>query len=139
MNTAKRIESIRNLVSKGRLSSHQEILDLLKKQGVETNQAAVSRDLKRLGVSKHNGYYVLPQDPDMDSGFKSLCITPVGDNLMVVRTKPGFAMAIGLQIDELSHPDIIGTVAGDDTIFVAISNKSAQKKVTLALMNKVAS
>ena len=138
MNTAKRIETIKKLVQSKRLITHQEILDLLRNQGVETNQAAISRDLKRLDVSKHNGYYVLPKDPGSNVGFKALQAVSAGDNLIVISTRPGFAMAIGLQIDELAHLDIVGTIAGDDTIFVAVANKAAQKKVIHAILNMVA-
>lgn len=137
MKVSQRIQAIRKILSKNQLSTHQEVLDHLDKINVQTNQAAISRDFNRLGVRKHDGYYVLPNESENVSSQSMLSAVCAGDNLVVIRTKPGFAMAVGMQIDELKEPSIIGTVAGDDTLFCAVSDKTSQQKVVELILNKV--
>lgn len=128
MKTPQRIATLRTILEKYRPSTQQEILELLLIAGVETNQATVCRDLKRLNIGKNDGVYVLPATLDEKSTNLIQSATPAGDSLIVVKTTSGAANAAAAHIDKLNFPSIIGTIAGDDTIFIATSSQTAQKK-----------
>lgn len=61
-------------------------------------------------------------------------VQPAGPNVLVVRTPPGSASAVGLAIDAAHWPDVVGTVAGDDTLFVATANRTGQSRVAARLL-----
>lgn len=127
-----RQRAIRKIIAKGNVHSQSDILQALQKLGFETTQATLSRDLKFLQVAKvpHpvDGYvYVLSEDIEPESqlitlreshlaeGFKGLDFS---GNLAVMRTLPGYASTIAAVIDSARQWEIIGTVAGDDTILI---------------------
>jgi transcriptional regulator of arginine metabolism len=118
------------------LSSHEEVMQALARQNIEITQPTVSRDLRYLQVAKatnSNGkqYYVLPKEDDyrrqhrpepkkdlpLVTGFESIQFS---GNMAVMRTRPGFASSIASNIDAAALPDVLGTIAGDDTIFIVI-------------------
>jgi transcriptional regulator of arginine metabolism len=103
----------------------------LKAQGHKLTQSTLSRRLKRLGVQKVHGRYrrveaggqVLPE----------VSIAEAPPNLLVLRTAPGFAQALGLSLDSDPAPGQVGTLAGDDTVFVAVlPERLAEVKAHLA-------
>ncbi len=108
----------------------------LVEHGIETSQVTLSRDLRELGVVKTaNGYEEVRRigaaDADENRGrlpTDFLESVAVADNLVVLKTGPGGAGAVALALDEAAWPEIVGTVAGDDTVFAATPNaKSAQR------------
>ncbi len=103
----------------------------LKAQGHELTQSTLSRRLKRLGVQKVQGRYRL-----VEAGAQVLpevVIAEAPPNLLVLRTAPGFAQALGLSLDGDPVPGMVGTLAGDDTVFVAVSpERLADVKAHLA-------
>jgi transcriptional regulator of arginine metabolism len=113
-----------------------ELVRLLRKQGYEATQSSVSRDLKELGVGKMGDRYVLPtaeHAPKHDdfaalSGFVHE-IRPAGSTITVVRTAIGSAQSVALAVDRAEWPEVVGTISGDDTIFVATSGAREQHKV----------
>ncbi len=111
-------------------------MQLLKQQGIDVTQSTLSRDMKRLKVGKvSNGkgkyYYAIPNEtsykrqhkpePLLDlpptQGFESINFS---GNMAVIRTRPGFASSIASNIDSAALKDVLGTIAGDDTIFLVI-------------------
>ena len=131
-----RLEALKMLISSMELSSQEEVLRALKTEGFQLTQATLSRDLKQLKVAKAasmNGKYVyiLPNETMYKrvttprkatemlqrSGYISVKIS---GQLAIVKTRPGYASAIAYDIDASDSDLILGTIAGDDTIFVAI-------------------
>ncbi len=131
-----RLEALKMLISSMELSSQEEVLRALKTEGFQLTQATLSRDLKQLKVAKvasMNGKYVyiLPNETMYKrvttprkatemlqrSGYISVKIS---GQLAIVKTRPGYASAIAYDIDASDSDLILGTIAGDDTIFVAI-------------------
>lgn len=128
------MEALKMLISSHELSSQEEVLQALAKEGYKLTQATLSRDLKQLKVAKAasmNGkyVYVLPNETMykrvshprsirelmMSPGFLSINFS---GNMVVIKTRPGYASSIAYNIDNSDIPEILGTIAGDDTIFM---------------------
>ena len=119
-----RIEALKMLISSQDLCSQDEVLQALQKEGFELTQATLSRDMKQLKVAKAasmNGKYVPTPKKAMEMlqtpGFMSLNIS---GNMAVIKTRPGYASAIAYNIDNANIDSILGTIAGDDTIFMVV-------------------
>lgn len=131
-----RLEALKMIISSQELGSQSELLTALDKEGFHLTQATLSRDLKQLKVAKAasmNGkyVYVLPNETmyrrvktprrasemQLTSGFLSINFS---GNMGVIRTRPGYASSIAYNIDNNDVPDVLGTIAGDDTIFIVI-------------------
>lgn len=131
-----RMETLKMLISSQELGSQEALLKALKKEGFVLTQATLSRDLKQLKVAKAasmNGkyLYVLPNETMykrvtsskrvsemlQSSGFVSINFS---GQLAVIKTRPGYASAIAYNLDSQDLPNILGSIAGDDTIFLAI-------------------
>lgn len=129
-----RMEVLKMLISSKELGSQEEVLRALEKEGYTITQATLSRDMKQLKVAKAasmNGkyIYVLPNETmykrvsstvsarDMlqSTGFRSINFS---GNMAVIKTRPGYASSIAYNIDNSDIPEILGTIAGDDTIFI---------------------
>ena len=118
------------LICNHRLGSQQDLVRELEALGVTCTQASVSRDLAELGVLKIDGIYRMPETQKGQSGLVgSLTAEKAGDNLIVIRTGPGMAQAAALIIDRTKVQGLIGTVAGDDTIFLAVRSREDQNSV----------
>jgi transcriptional regulator of arginine metabolism len=130
------------LVRRRSVSSQDEMVRLLHKRGFSATQSSISRDVRELGLVRVNGRYVpatrvgLPRSPgvlpDRDSEL-IIAAEPVGANLIVVKTSPGSANAVAIDVDREELPEIAGTVAGDDTIFIAVRSRAAQGHVLAML------
>jgi len=125
MNQTKR-EHILDIVGSKRIATQQELAAELGRRGIAATQSSVSRDIVRLGLSKVNGYYAAPQAA-LDAAGPVTQIDTAGDNLIVVKTEVGLAQPAALTIDRAGIGEIVGTVAGDDTILIAVKNAAAQK------------
>lgn len=131
-----RLEAIKMLISSMELGSQEEVLQALEKEGFRLTQATLSRDLKQLKVAKAASMsgkyvYVLPNDTMYKrvstphsimemlqiSGFLSINFS---GNIGVIKTRPGYASSIAYNIDNSNSTNIIGTIAGDDTILIVI-------------------
>jgi transcriptional regulator of arginine metabolism len=121
-----RQRGILEIVGDGRVATQQELAAELAGRGIEATQSSISRDIVDLGLTKVGGYYVIhgkalsPNGPVLD-------IDTAGDNLIVVKTQVGQAQPVALRIDRAAIKKIVGTVAGDDTIFIAVKNQAAQR------------
>ncbi len=144
-----RMEAIKMLISSQELSSQEEVLHALEVEGFKLTQATLSRDLKQLKVAKAasmNGkyVYVLPNETMykrisnpksvmemiQSPGFVSINFS---GNIGVIKTRPGYASSIAYNIDNSNIPEIIGTIAGDDTIFIIIKESAFKRDVIDAL------
>jgi transcriptional regulator of arginine metabolism len=144
-----RLEVLRLIISSQQLGSQEEVLSALQKEGFKLTQATLSRDLKQLKVAKAatmggSYIYVLPNDTMykristpgsvremmQEPGFQSINFS---GNMGVIKTRPGYASAIAWNIDKADLPQIIGTIAGDDTIFIVIKEGFTQQSVIEAL------
>ena len=131
-NRTKRQLAIKQSILNGRISSQDELLHIMKDQGFELTQATLSRDLKILKVAKVSdkalGYvYVIPEGLNNDNHRENSRINFLADgfrdlqfsgNLAVMRTMPGYASSLAAVIDNSEPYEIIGTIAGDDTILM---------------------
>lgn len=118
-----RHQLLRSLISAQQIGTQSELAKLLKKEGHKVTQSSVSRDLEELGVIKAHGFYTLPMSLGQGPILRVLSIRSAGDALIVLKCEPGFASAISAEIDRQSLPGILGTLAGDDTIFIAVSGR----------------
>lgn len=145
-----RLETLRMLFSSQELCSQDDVLKALGKEGFHVTQATLSRDMKQLKVAKAamaNGkyIYVLPtetmykrvQKPMtaremlLTSGFMSISFS---GNMGVIKTRPGYASSIAYNIDNARIDTILGTIAGDDTIFIVIDDKATAEEVKSSLV-----
>jgi transcriptional regulator of arginine metabolism len=112
-----------------------EFVALLQDKGFHATQSSVSRDLRELGISKlAEGYGRLAsggaiEEPDLTASGFVREVLPAGSNLTVVLTAVGAAQRVAVFLDRSNWPEIVGTVSGDDTIFVATRNKQDQRKL----------
>lgn len=113
------------------IADQGDLLDRLAAQGHELTQSTLSRRLKRLGVQKVQGHYRRVEGPTQSRPEVTLAEVP--PNLLVLRTAPGFAQALGLSLDADPVSGQMGTLAGDDTVFVAVlPERLAEVKAHLA-------
>ncbi len=124
----KRQQTIRNLIQVKSIGTQEELAELLSKAEFSVTQSSVSRDLDELGIVKANGFYAIPQkDKTENIGLQTLEIA--GENLIVAKCESGLASAVCVKIDRAKIAEIVGTIAGDDTIFIAVRNHKEQKAV----------
>jgi transcriptional regulator of arginine metabolism len=139
MRKSERQQLILELIADRSIARQDELAGVLRERGFEVTQASVSRDLDELGVLKVNGRYARPSlEPGASNPFGLRSLEPAGDNLLVVRCASGLASAAAVKIDAEGISEIVGTIAGDDTIFVAVSDKRAQRAVQKKLTSLLA-
>ena len=128
MQKAERQKLILDVISERPISRQDELAEVLRDAGFSVTQASVSRDLDELGVIKTDGRYTRVELPVAEaSPFGVSAIVPAGDNLLVVRCSSGLASAAAVRIDGAMISQIVGTIAGDDTIFIAVDGEHDQK------------
>ena len=133
MHKTKRQQKILSLIRARRIGTQQELSALLERAGFVATQSSISRDLEELGVVKHRGYYTMPRAEDGAASRGLLGLDPAGDCLVVAKCEPGLASSVAVEIDRAAIPEIVGTLAGEDTIFIAVLERKAQR----AVMKKV--
>ncbi len=117
----------------------EDIVRLLREAGHDVTQSSVSRDLRELGVLKAGGRYLAPQEatrPLEDFGALRpfvLGVATAGASLTVLRTATGSAQTVAAAIDKAEWPEVVGTISGDDTIFIATDTAAAQSAVVARL------
>lgn len=121
-----RHQEILDVISAKPIATQQELAAELSRRGFAATQSSVSRDVVKLGLTKLDGYYVAPEAA-VKAGGPVASIDTAGENLIVVRTEVGLAQPAALTIDRAGIDEIVGTVAGDDTILVAVKNGAAQR------------
>jgi transcriptional regulator of arginine metabolism len=126
MTNRARHQKILEIISAKPVATQQELAAHLSRRGFAATQSSVSRDIVRLGLTKVDGYYVAPEAA-VNVGGPLTSIDTAGDNIIVVRTEVGLAQPAALTIDRAAIAEIVGTVAGDDTILIAVKNGAAQR------------
>jgi transcriptional regulator of arginine metabolism len=138
---------IAGLLERNAVMSQDQLVQLLTDDGVVATQATVSRDLDELGAIKvraggGDSVYAIPDLPKEQRAPEDHLRRVLGDwvvevdhshNLVVLRTPPGSAHVVASAIDRAGLPSILGTVAGDDTILVVVSERSSGTKVAREL------
>jgi len=127
MRKRERQEIILNLISARFVASQQELASILRKNGFTVTQASISRDLEELGVVKSEGSYRLPQKAVGAEVFGLQSLVTAGDCMIVVKCLSGLASAAAVRIDSAKIEEIVGTIAGDDTIFIAVKDQRSQR------------
>jgi len=121
-----RQKRILNLIRAQPIGTQEALRAHLERAGVPATQSSVSRDLEELGVVKHHGRYALPHaNGDATRGLISLDVA--GEVLVVAKCLPGRASAVTVEIDDEAIPEIVGTLAGEDTIFIAVRDQKSQR------------
>jgi transcriptional regulator of arginine metabolism len=129
MQKTQRQTAILKLITGKQIARQEELAELLENKGFSVTQSSVSRDLLELGIIKANGFYALPQKPRNAVAFGLLELKTAGDNLIVAKCEAGLASAVTVRIDAANIEEIVGTIAGDDTIFIAVANLDDRKTV----------
>ena len=146
---ADRIETLKMIISSQELGNQEEVLIALSVEGFNLTQATLSRDMKQLKVAKAASMdgkyvYVLPNETmyrrvAKPSTAREMLSTPgfisisFSGNMAVVKTRPGYASSIAYNIDNDEIPEILGTIAGDDTIFIVMKEGTSKLQLKRAL------
>jgi len=126
-----------------RVRNQIELQELLASKGIEVNQATLSRDLRAMGLLKGPAGYELPSDPTPSADDAALALwsavhgwlasaTPAG-NLILLRTPPGAASPLAIALDRARWKEVVGTVAGDDTVLVVTQKAADARRVVRSL------
>jgi transcriptional regulator of arginine metabolism len=131
-----RRDAIVRILRQTAVARQAELVDLLHREGFDATQSSVSRDLRELGVVKGGDRYLLPavEDALTPSHFETVRTflkgyRAAGPSLTVLRTTVGAAQSVALAIDKARWPEVVGTIAGDDTIFIATENARTQRQL----------
>jgi transcriptional regulator of arginine metabolism len=133
MQKTERQNFILELISARDVGTQEELAEMLEKNGFSATQSSISRDLLDLGVVKISGHYTLPQKPASASFFGLLGLEIAGPYMIVARCASGLASAAAVRIDAARITGIVGTIAGDDTIFIAVADEKTQRGVMKAV------
>lgn len=138
-NSRNRLKTLKELLTKGDATTQEELAHELRQKKFDVTQSTISRDLRKLGAMKTldlqgRTIYRLSDDspvlPMPQSGFRNL-IVDIQDNgsMIVIHTSPGSASLVARQLDLMKRQGIMGTLAGDDTVFVAPSSSRKIKQL----------
>jgi transcriptional regulator of arginine metabolism len=139
-NATARRSVLAKIIREGTVRRQTELVALLRKSGHIATQSSVSRDLRELGVAKMGDRYVLPENtPPVKNDFSALkpfvsARLTAGTNLTVLKTTVGSAQSVAVAIDTARWPEVVGTISGDDTIFIATAGAEAQRKLSERLL-----
>ena len=132
---AERRATIRDLLANGPIETQQLLVEKLLSRGLSVTQSSVSRDLRDLGAIKTSAGYELPE-PGQDSDAELAAVAPLirgtspaGTHLLVIRTAIGAAQRVALAFDRSRLAGVVGSIGGDDTVFVATQSAAAQRRV----------
>jgi transcriptional regulator of arginine metabolism len=143
----RRQQAIAQLIRGGALSSQEELAERLARLGFAVTQATISRDLEQIGAVKvrragrHS--YALPNETQVAAGPRLAAVfrdfvrsIDTAANLVVLKTPPGSAHLVGVSLDQSDLPEIVGTICGDDTIFVACASPKAAAELATKLRSQ---
>jgi transcriptional regulator of arginine metabolism len=133
---ALRRDAIVRILRRNAVARQAELVALLHREGHDATQSSVSRDLRELGVVKGADRYLVPavEDALTPSHFETVRsfvkgYRAAGPTLTVLRTATGTAQSVAIALDKARWPEVVGTIAGDDTIFVATESGRAQRRL----------
>ena len=128
---------ILEIVRKHSVRSQEELSSILRNESVPVTQSTLSRDIRELGLVKVRGRYQSPGDALPAAPNEHLrrtmeqyvLSTGVSGNIVIIKTSPGNAHSVGVVLDAAQWPEVMGTIAGDDTVFVLAQSSRIGKKV----------
>ena len=147
-NQQRRRRAIAELLRSHVIRRQSELVPLLRAKGLEATQSSISRDLRDLGVAKRTAGYSLPEAGRRNNGglerggaagaLRPVAefvrdIRPAGPNLLVINTAVGAAQRVCVTLDRANWPEVVGTISGDDTIFVATPGAGTQRRLVARL------
>ena len=137
-----RLQLLKKIISEQEVSDQIQLLKELRNSGIETTQATISRDLQELNVVKvrvkqgRYKYEILEKASESDLSDQLRVVfdnfvdeIKATNNLIVIKTAPGNANSVAVIIDRLGLPEILGTIAGDDTILVIVDTDENRKRI----------
>lgn len=132
-----RQEEILSLIRSGEIETQEELSEKLKEKGFPVTQATVSRDIRELGLRKIPGtqgrmvYSAADRRGGDDAGsiLREIRSLDTAANLVVLKTSPGLAMALGAKLDAMRLNGVVGSIAGDDTVFLAVKSRENAERV----------
>jgi transcriptional regulator of arginine metabolism len=135
LHTGGRRDAILRILRDTPVRNQGELVRLLRREGHDVTQSSISRDLRELGVLKASGRYLPPSDIAVrtHSDFDMLrqfvrSVATAGSSLVVIKTTVGAAQSVAAAIDKAEWPEVVGTISGDDTIFLATDTARAQSQ-----------
>jgi transcriptional regulator of arginine metabolism len=143
MSTSFRQAQILKVVRSKRIHTQEELARELHALGIEATQVTLSRDIKKLGLAKTaDGYVPLaaaaPAPPQLeDAAWAVLQEVRVAQNLAVIKTPPGKANSLAVELDRANWPEVVGTIAGDDTILIVTPDNPAAARLRQKLLKLV--
>jgi transcriptional regulator of arginine metabolism len=144
---ADRQNAILDVIAKHAVATQAELKDRLRERGIEADQATLSRDIRELGLVKASEdgahYRYAPVEsvgPPVHVKASAILVRLVrkiecSGNLLVVKTDPGEASPAGLALDRMGWPEVVGTVAGDDTLLVVVREGTPARKLAKKILN----
>jgi transcriptional regulator of arginine metabolism len=127
MQKPERQKRLLRLIQAKAIGTQEELREHLERAGIPATQSSLSRDLIELGIVKQHGRYTLPRSNGGAAARGLLSLDLSGSNLIVARTEPGLASAVAVEIDAAGISEIVGTLAGEDTIFIAVADEKSQR------------
>lgn len=130
--------TILRILRESTVRSQEELVKALRKHGFDATQSSVSRDLRELGVAKAGDHYIVPDDTLAVNHFEAITtfvvdVRTAGPTLTIVKTTTGTAQSVAVAIDKSNWPEVVGTISGDDTIFLATADARDQRTLTQRL------
>ena len=132
--------AILRILRESTVRNQDDLVKALRKQGFDATQSSVSRDLRELGVAKAGDHYIVPaaEDSLAANHFAAIAsfvvgVRTAGPSLTVLKTTTGTAQRVAVAIDKSNLPEVVGTLSGDDTIFIATEDAREQRKLTQRL------
>ena len=145
-----RLSAVKKIIKNNRIDNQETLLQLLKDEGFEVTQATLSRDLKILKVGKISDgwsgyYYSLPSNESVAESAKNhimdvrrgIVSIEFSGNFGVIKTRAGHANSVAYALDMLEIPEILGTLAGDDTIFVILREGMTKEDLQNSFKEKI--
>lgn len=133
-----RHKAILDLVRSGEIASQDDLMHGLKTRHIDVSQSTLSRDIQELGLAKAGGVYAVvdaePAKPIPEDSWRRiirefLVDVAVAQNIVVVKTGSGHASTVSQALDETGWPEAIGTIAGENTVFIAVRSEKDGKKL----------
>ena len=131
-----RRQAIVRLLEAHAINRQSQLVELLRSEGFPATQSSVSRDLRDLGAAKLKNGYSLPKRSELGNAQPLEVVAEfvrdirtAGPNLLVIRTEVGAAQQVAVTLDHTDWPEMVGTLSGDDTIFVATVGATEQRRL----------
>ncbi len=143
---SQRHSAILQLIEEKEIQTQEQLASLLVQKGFPVTQATLSRDIRFLEIGKEKNsdgklIYAVKQKDDFNRRFERVFIEGVlsikaAGNIVVIKTMNGMAMAVAAAVDSMNTPEIVGTIAGDDTVFAAVISTDAALRMAKKLEEK---